>query len=75
MENWQLHAIKAGMQAKAAGTQHEVAQAVPHGFRASTEERARHWMERDVEAGMWRMQRRSAAIATACFLKEHGGKK
>lgn len=74
MENWQLHTIRAGAQAKAAGLQHEVAQAVPHGFKATSEDKARYWMERDVEAGMWANQRRAAGIATACFLKEHKGR-
>lgn len=71
MQNRELMTVKAAAQAKAAGLQHEVAQAVPHGFRATTEERARHWMERDVEQGMWEAQHRSAAAATSMFLREH----
>jgi hypothetical protein len=73
--NTGLYALRAYAQAKAAGEQHELAQAIPHGFRASTEERSAYWAARDIEEGMWVSQRRSATIATASFLRDHKERK
>ena len=63
MDNVVLHTVRAAAQERAAQQQHDIAQAIPHGFRATTDQRAQHWMEKDIERGMWASQRRSAAIA------------
>lgn len=72
MRNFELYTLKAVAQAKAAGDQNTVVQCTPHGFRADVVDRMNYWKEKDVEAGMWEAQRRSASVATALFLREHG---
>ena len=72
MRNWEMYTLKAAAGSVAAGEQHEIAMAIPHGFRADAEQRTQHHAELDVEKGMWRSQRTAASIAANEFLRANG---